>query len=311
MPVPQVLMHPQGPQVSQIVYGTWRLADGSEDLATPVSILARIEACLEVGITTFDLADIYGGYTYEKLFGDALRLKPELRSKIQLISKTGILIPSKVWDKPVTVHHYDTSYQHVEKMVYRSLQALGTDYLDVMLIHRPDYLMDADELAKVMTDLRISGKVKYWGVSNHTVHQFELLQSRLEFPLVTNQIEFSVLNMDPMDDGSLDLCQKLRIKPMAWSPLGGGRLLDEKSTEAQIVRIREAGAKVAAQHKNISLDLVAFAWILRHPTSPIIILGTNNIERIRSAASLFDQQVKLDRQEYFLLWEASKGREVP
>jgi len=311
MPVPQISMGPQGPMVSQIVYGTWRLADDDPSQATVESILARIDACLEVGITTFDLADIYGCYTYEELFGNALKSRPELRAKIQLITKTGIVIPSKHWGYEVYAKHYNTSKEHITSQVERSLKLLNTDYLDLVLIHRPDFILDADEVGRVMTDLTKSGKVRHWGVSNHTVHQFDLIQSRLDFPLVTNQIEFSASYMTPMEDGVLDQCQRLRISPMIWSPLGGGKLVSKNPQDEKTQRLQKALANVGSHFGGLSLDLVAFAWILRHPSNPVIILGTNNVERIKSVAVLFDKKIRLDVQQYYSVWEASKGEPVP
>ncbi|OZJ01934.1 hypothetical protein BZG36_04837 [Bifiguratus adelaidae] len=314
--IPQIMMHPEGPQVSQMVFGTWRLCNtnGWEDdqsLATPQSVLERIEACISLGITTFDLADIYGGYRYEKVFGDGLALKPELREKIQLITKTGIKVPSDAWSEKVEVNHYDTTFEHIVSQVEKSLTYLRTSYIDVLLIHRPDFLMDADEVAKAMIHLKDSGKVKYFGVSNHTVSQMELLQSRLPFPLVTNQIEFSPSCLDGMFDGTLDYAQKTRAKPMCWSPLGGGALLGS-SSDPKVQRLQKACKAVGDSFSPaLPLDLVAYAFLLRHPTKPVIVLGTNKIERLKSVATLFDRNITLSRQQWYSIWEASKGHSVP
>ncbi|KAG2181144.1 hypothetical protein INT43_008726 [Umbelopsis isabellina] len=326
MAIPQVKLHPEGPTVSQLIFGTWRLANSNgfeadSSLATPESVLERIEACLELGITTFDLADIYGGrrrwpvigYAYEELFGKALALNPELRKKMQLITKTGIKIPNEMWSEKVYVNHYDTSYDYVRSQVERSLRLLGTDHLDVVLIHRLDYLLDADETAKVMTDLRNEGKVKYWGVSNHTYTQVELLQSRLDFPLVTNQIEFSPSCLTGMDDGTLDQCQRLRMSPMCWSPLGGGSLFKKDvSNDPKTERLQKALRKVANDFGNdTTLDQAAYSFLLRHPSKPVIVLGTNKIDRLKGAAAIYDKKMNLDRQQFYLIWEASKGHSVP
>ncbi|KAG2185269.1 hypothetical protein INT44_002059 [Umbelopsis vinacea] len=318
MAVPQVRLHPDGPSVSQLVFGTWRLANSNgweadPALATPESVLERIEACLKLGITTFDLADIYGGYTYEELFGKGLALKPELREKMQIITKTGIKIPNDMWSEKVYVNHYDTSYEYIKSQVERSLRLLGTTYLDVVLIHRLDYLLDADEVAKVMKELRQEGKVKYWGVSNHTYSQVELLQSRLDFPLVTNQIEFSPAHLEGMDDGTLDQCQRLRMKPMCWSPLGGGAIFKKDvSEDPKTERLQKALKTVAEQFgPDVTLDQVAYAFLLRHPTKPLIVLGTNKLDRLEGAAAIFEKNIQLDRQQFYLIWEASKGNSVP
>lgn len=169
------------------------------------------------------------------------------------------------------------------------------------------------QVAKIMTDLRQEGKVKYWGVSNHTYSQVELLQSRLDFPLVTNQIEFSPAHFDGMEDGTLDQCQRLRMKPMCWSPLGGGAIFrKDVSNDPKTERLQQALKKVADQFgPNTTLDQVAYAFLLRHPTKPVIVLGTNKIDRLEGAAAVFEKQINLDRQQFYLIWEASKGHSVP
>jgi predicted oxidoreductase len=178
---------PEKPTFSRLIYGTWRLADNNPELAKPESILQRIHACLDAGINTFDLADIYGGYTYEKLFGDALSLEPSLRDRMQIITKCGIMIECE--QKPgVYVKHYDTSYEHITASVDASLRNIGTNYVDVLLIHRPDPFMDVDQVVRAFVSLRESGKVRHFGVSNFTPSQFEMLKSRLDkvrIPLVT------------------------------------------------------------------------------------------------------------------------------
>ena len=215
-------------EFSELVFGTWRLADTHS--ADPKDILTRIKECISLGITTFDLADIYGYYTYEKLFGNALALEPALRSQIQLVTKCDILINCE--QKPdVQVHHYDTSKSYIKSCVDKSLKDIGTDYLDVLLLHRPDPLMDANEVSEAFQDLLKEGKVKYFGVSNFTTSQFELLQSRLPFKLVTNQVEFSVLQLKAMYDGTFDQMQRLNVRPMIWSALAGGKLFNEKTPE--------------------------------------------------------------------------------
>lgn len=272
---------------------------------SPQETLALIQQCVELGVTTFDHADIYGNYTCEELFGTALQASPQLRSQIQLISKCGIKLVSQ--NRPAhQLKHYDTSRDHILTSVDHSLQALQTDYLDVLLIHRPDPLMDADEVAEVFSQLKQAGKVLHFGVSNFSPSQLDLLASRLAFPLVTNQIEISVMHLDAFTDGTLDQCQRLKIAPMAWSPFAGGQLFQGQTPKA--VRVRQA-VEAIAQSLGASLDQVALAWLLTYPAQIVPILGTGNLDRIRRAVEA--ENLKLSREQWFTLWTASTGVNVP
>lgn len=294
----------QGPKLSPLVYGLWRLGSDREG-AEPARVMAKIETCLELGITTFDHADIYGDYTCEALFGRALALAPALRERMQLVSKCGIKLLSK--GRPEhTVKHYDTSAEHILASVDRSLQALGTEWLDLLLIHRPDPLLDPDEVAGAFDRLHAQGKVRHFGVSNFAPSQFDALQSRLTLPLCTNQVELSLLRPGPLHDGTVDHCQRHNIAPMAWSPLGGGSLFT--ATDERSVRVRKALESVA-QAVDASPDQVALAWLLRHPAEIRPVVGTNDLARIKSAAGAL--KVQLCRQQWFALWQASMGHAVP
>ena len=289
----------QAPIMSRIVAGAWRMSDWNW---SPQERLRWIEQCVELGVTTFDHADIYGGYTVEQLFGEALALAPALRGKLQLVTKCGICLVSA--ERPAhRVKHYDTSFEHIVTSVENSLRALRTEQLELVLIHRPDALMDADVVASAFTHLQLQGKVLHFGVSNFTTAQFELLQSR--FPLVTNQIELHPLYLAPLTDGTLDQCQQLRIQPMIWSPLAGGRLVTGQ--DASAVRARSALEAVGARH-SVSAATVAFAWLLRHPSRPIPVTGSRRIEAVREAVSALD--VHLDAQDWTEIWAAGSGHEV-
>jgi predicted oxidoreductase len=175
------------------------------------------------------------------------------------------------------------------------------------LIHRPDPLMDADEVAEAFSQLRQSGKVLHFGVSNFTPSQFELLSLRLDVPLVTNQIQFSAMYLDTWYDGTLDQCQRLRISPMAWSPLGGGRLFSEETKWAEEIRTEMYAA--GKQLGGVSLDQVALTWVLRHPARMVPVLGTGKIERVRRAVQA--EYVELSREQWFRIWVASVGTRLP
>lgn len=294
---------PDSLHFSRLVVGLMRLLEWRY---TPQELLDWIEAVMDMGITTFDHADIYGGYQCEAAFGEALRLRPALRQRMQLVTKCGIMLLAEA--RPQTrVHHYDTTRAHIIASAEQSLRNLHTDVIDLLLIHRPDPLMDADEVADALTTLRDAGKVRYVGVSNFTPWQLDLLQSRLAFPLVNNQVEFSPVHMEPMHDGTFDQCQRHRIAPMVWSPLGGGGLLrGDSERDRRVLRALEAVGQALG---GVPADQVALAWVMQHPVRPIPVLGTGRLERIRSAAQA--EHVTLDRQMWFAIWEASAGHEVP
>ncbi|EHK9052747.1 aldo/keto reductase family oxidoreductase [Vibrio vulnificus] len=301
--VAKVVTAPQGPEFSALVQGYWRLAEWN---MTPQQRLTFLKQHIEMGITTVDHADIYGQYECERLFGEALALDKSLRSDIQIVTKCDInLCGAKHPDRKV--NHYDTSAAHIYQSVNNSLERLGVDELDVLLIHRPDALMDADEVAEAFSELHKVGKVKHFGVSNFSPRQFELLQSRLSKPLVTNQVEINPLQFDVVHDGTLDQLQMLRVRPMAWSCLGGGALFSGQGEQGSRVRkeleaIRE---EVGAQ----SIDEVVYAWVRKLPSLPIPIIGSGKIERVQSAVNAL--QIELSREQWYRVWVASKGHGVP
>lgn len=284
---------------SRVAAGAWRMADWG---MTPQARLTWIEACLDLGITTFDHADIYGAYTAEALFGEALALKPALRQRMQIVSKCGIKLvgPNRPQHR---IKSYDTSPEHVMASVNASLKALQTDHLDVLLIHRPDALMDVAELAHCFESLRTSGKVRHFGVSNFTPSQFELLHKCI--PLVTNQIECSPLHLEPFTDGTLDQAQSLGLPPMIWSPLAGGKLFH--SADDAALRVRTVLERVANEC-NSSVTAVACAWLMRHPSQPIPVLGSQRVQAYEAAASAI--HFKMDRETWYEIWSAGAGRDV-
>jgi predicted oxidoreductase len=300
--VSKIKIAPNGAELSQIVLGFWRLNDwnlnqqGLENL---------IHQSIELGITSFDHADIYGGFTCEEIFGNVTKSNPSLRKDIQLITKCDIVFNCP--QRPqYNYHFYDTSKQHIISSAERSLQNFGTDRLDILLIHRVDPLMNADEVAEAFNELKKSGKVINFGVSNFLPSHFELLQSRLDFPLVTNQVEFNVMQFDPMEDGTFDLLQQKRVSPMIWSPLAGGQIFVEQSEQAN--RLRETLGELSSKY-DAGLDQIALAWIHQLPCKPISVVGSGKIDRIKSAAGSVN--IKLSHEDWFKIWAASKGHEVP
>lgn len=286
--------------LSPIVAGAWRLAEWGW---TPQQRLAWIEGNLALGVTSFDHADIYGGYSVEALFGEALALAPQLRRRMQIVSKCGIKLVTPA--RPGhAVKHYDTSAAHVRASVHQSLTALGTDHLDLLLIHRPDALMDADELADTFESLRREGKVRYFGVSNFAPYQLAPLHRRIA--LATTQIELSPLHRDPLHDGTLDQCVDLGLRPMIWSPLAGGRVFTAQDEAAQRLR---ATLEAMAGELGVSVTTLVIAWVLRHPSQPIPILGSRRIEVARDAMAA--RALRLDAQQWYRIWTAAAGHEVP
>jgi len=300
--VPQIALSKDGPVCSRVVHGLWRLAGWKR---SPSQIRATVDFCLEHGITTFDHADIYGDYTCEQLFGEALGAAGIDRSRIQLVTKCGIKLVSQ--NRPShRIKAYDTSCSHILASVDNSLKCLCTDYIDLLLIHRPDPLVDPEEVNKAFVTLKAGGKVRHFGVSNFLPSQFELLASRLDVPLVTNQIEYSVMHVAAHADGTIDLCQKLQIRPMAWSPLGGGRLFRQDSEQAEA--LRETLTEIGRNVGGASIDQVALAWILRHPARFAVVLGTGDVSRISQAIEALD--ISLSREQWFDIWRTSTGRDV-
>lgn len=288
------LLHPEGPVISRVVAGAWRWHTVD---ASTVSKL--IETSLDHGITTFDNADIYGDHSNEEIFGNALKKDGGLRKKMEIVTKCGIKFPSL--KRPESwVKHYDTSKEHILKSVDNSLKLHGTEYLDLLLIHRPDPLLNPAEVAEAFTILRNNGKVLHFGVSNFTPFQFEMLQSYLTFPLVTNQVEISLSCSQPLFDGTLDVLMKHRTSPMAWSPLGGGNLMNE--TNKHIFSKKEE--KYKATGNQLSL-----AWLLNHPSFIFPVIGTTKPARIIESAKAMD--IKLDRQDWFDMLKAAMGSEMP
>ena len=297
---------PNGPEFSRLVYGTWRFLDDPAS-STPEAVMERFKKCLDLGITTIDTAEIYGLYKIEELIGAALKTDPGIRSKLEIVTKNGIYVPCEFHlDRKVA--HYNVTAKRIIKSTEKSLRLMGIDHIDLLLVHRPDWLTSADETAAGLNQLLKEGKIRSAGVSNYNVHQFELLNSRMDQPLVTNQIEFSLLQMNPIYDGTADQCQRHRILPMAWSPMGGGRLMDPSKNEAA-ARIHKKAAELSAKYDGASVDQLAYAWLLAHPSKPLPVIGTNKIARIEQTAKA--AAIQLDREDWYGLWEAAQGNQIP
>ena len=292
-------------ELSRIVFGMWRLAEWQLPEA---ALQGLIEHAIGLGVTSFDNADLYGDYVCEELFGHVLRRTPSLRDRIELVSKCGIRLVSA--RRPENVRKsYDTSRAHIVASVERSLQALATDHLDLLLIHRPSPLMQAAEIAETFAALHAVGKVRSFGVSNFTPAQFALVDAAAfaaGVPLVSNQVECSPLHWAPLVDGTFDQAQQLGCAPTIWSPLAGGRLFDPHHPVAARVSAclehlgRELGASPAA---------VAYAWLLRLPCRPHPIVGSHRPGALEDAVHA--QSLALSDSDWFGVLAAAQGHEVP
>jgi len=292
------LLHPSGPEFSRLLTGVWRW-----DNLSPQAIDGLINQSFDCGITTFDHADIYGNYTCEALFGNVIRERSSLRASLQLVTKCGIKLLSD--KKPAHwIKHYDTSKEHIVQSVETSLKNLHTDYLDLLLIHRPDPLLNPQEVAEAFSLLKQNGKVLHFGVSNFTAPQLEMLQRYVNDPLVTNQIELSLFNNSLLFDGTVDTLMKHRISPMAWSPLGGGKYFTASGQEEVV----ESRLDMIAHKYQCTVSQLLLAWLLKHPSGIVPILGTTNQHRIKEGVGAM--AVQLDRQDWFAMLKLATGKEV-
>ncbi|NKB54226.1 MAG: oxidoreductase [Rhizobiaceae bacterium] len=290
-------------ELSQIVYGMWRLANDQD--TSPAHIQAKIEACLNQGITSFDQADIYGGYRCEQLLGAALKDAPHLRDKMEIITKCDILLMGDKFPER-RVKYYDTSAEHITASIDQSLVNMNIDQIDCLLVHRPDPLMDHVETGAALDSAVASGKVRTIGVSNFKPHDWNLLQSAMTTPLVTNQIEISLTAPEAFTNGDLAFHQLNGIHPMAWSPLGGGALFDQDTS--QLEELRHCLTNIA-NAQQVGIDAVATAWLLKHPSGILPVMGTNNLERIKKLSDA--TKVEIDRPTWFEIYVAAMGHEVP
>lgn len=283
---------------SEIIAGTMRWgvwgADHSER-----KVQELIEVCLDEGITTFDHADIYGGHTTEALFGNAWKEMNIDRNKIELISKCGIVMDSE--KKPSPLKYYDYGRDYILKCVDESLKNLKTDYLDLLLLHRPSPLMNPEEVAAVFGILKANGKVKDFGVSNFSASQFDLLNQYV--PLVTNQIESSVNHTDSFYDGTLDQLMMKNLRPMAWSVMGNYF----SETSQQNIRIKKVILELCKKY-DAEENEILLAFVLKHPSKIIPVIGSSKIDTVRKLKSAL--MLDLETIDWFKILEASRGNEV-
>lgn len=302
--------------VSRMAYGCWRIAGAwSPAEVTAASQAAGRKAVLaayEAGFTLFDQADIYCHGETEKIFGQVLKEVSGMRGRVVIASKCGIRMAGE--PNPDSAYRYDFSADHLTRSCEQSLQRLGVDTIDLYQLHRPDYLMDPAEIADAFTQLKRAGKVREFGVSNFRPSQVTALQAACPMKLAVNQIEISLANLSAFEDGTLDQCLARQITPMAWSPLAGGKLGDGAkkilpSQKPYQTRKVNAALDEMAQAHGVSRTALALAWLLKHPSGIIPLVGSTNPENIRQAARA--AEIELSRDEWYRLLEAARGARLP
>ena len=284
--------------MSRLVYGMWRLSDDKN--TSPNHVINKIVRCLDQGITSFDQADIYGGYEAEEILGNALK-SSKLRQKMEIVTKCDIVAPVGRY-KSARVKYYDTSRDHILNSVDSSLKLMGIDHIDLLLLHRPDPLKNHFETGAALDEIIASGKVRNVGVSNFKPWDWNLLQTGMKNKLVTNQIELSVLAHDGFTNGDVAFHQRNNTPIMAWSPLAGGDLFLESNKK--IVNQLDSIGKIFG----VEPGTIAVAWLLAHPANILPVLGTNSLARIETISKAIE--VKLDRQTWFEIYTAALGREI-
>lgn len=291
----------QGLEVSQFIAGFWRLKHWG---LSAKELLSFIDAIMDMGITTMDHAMVYRS---EAPFGSALALKPGLRQQMEIVTKCGIRPAGFGPLGASQTSHYDSGRAAIIESTETSLRDLGTDYIDVLLLHRPDYLMDVHEVAEAFAILKAQGKVRYFGVSNFSPAQFDVLQNAWGDGLVTNQIELSPYRMQALESGVLEQCASYGVRPMLWSCLAGGHLLTPIDAKGQ--RLLAALQRVREETGANSVEQVVYAWVLALPCQPVPLLGTSKLERIEDAVK--GLSIQLTREQWYSIWEASNGAPVP
>lgn len=289
------------PVFSDFAQGFWRLSQWQFSTRDLVGFCRRL---LELGVTTMDHAKVYGS---EERFGEALRADPSLREQMQIVTKCGIRLAGQGFRPAERTQHYDSSPAAIMDSVEDSLRALHVDHIDVLLLHRPDYLLNAAEVAEAFARLHREGKVGRFGVSNFSPSQLAMLDAVVEQPLITNQVELSPVALQVLEDGTLDQCQQRGIRPMLWSLLAGGNLTSDADPAHR--RLREKLIEVQIERGADTIEQVIYAWAHMLPSRPVCLLGSSKIERVESAVA--SQSVALSQEQWYAIWEAASGHPVP
>jgi predicted oxidoreductase len=301
---------------SRLAYGCWRIAGtwNPAEVKPEAQASGRraVLAAYEAGYTLFDHADIYCEGMAEKIFGQALKEEPAMRDRILIATKCGIRKSGE--PKPDSPYRFDFSGEHIISSCEQSLRRLGVDRIDIYQLHRPDYLMSPEEIAAVFGRLKQEGKVREFGVSNFRPSQLAALQKACPMRLIMNQVEISLANLTAFEDGTLDQCLGDKITPMAWSPLAGGQLADGAnrllpSQQAYRIKPLVAALDLLAKGHGVSRTALALAWLMKHPSGIVPIIGSTNPVRIREACKA--AELDLSREDWYRLLEAARGEKLP
>lgn len=286
----KVYLSDSGPKVSEAVYGFWRWTNNGDQTITQMEKIVNL--CLELGVNTFDHADIYGHFSIEEYFGKLIKSKGVKREDIVLFSKCGVRKSNKGYT------YFDNSEKYILESVDNSLKRLGTDYLDIFLLNQLDMISNPEETAQTLRELVNIGKIKHIGVSNFSVFQHQLLESYLRKPIVTNHIELNLVNTTAIEDGRLDFIKQRFSKPLAWAPLAGGKILDGTDFKSAILKekLAEVGQKYGA-----NIEQTAVAWLIQLGTLPII--GSLSEQRIRNAVSA--TEIKLNHEDWYEIYNVA------
>jgi predicted oxidoreductase len=293
----KIYLSDAGPKVSPAVYGFYRWDTELEN--APASMERIVALCLELGINTFDHADIYGSSQCEELFGALLSKKSFKREDIVLFTKCGLKVP-QAGNASIRVKHYDTSAAHIQHSVENSLRKLQTDYIDIFLLDHLDHVSNLEETAIALEKLMKSGKIRNIGVANFSVFQHQLLASYLHTPIVTHHLELNLLNTAALDNGQIDYIKQRYMRPLVSAPVASGRIAT--GTDEQAVRVRKKLQEMAAKY-SVDIESVAVAWLIKLGALPLI--GTREEQRIRNIANAFN--IQLDHQDWYELYTASRG----
>jgi predicted oxidoreductase len=305
-------------QVTRLCYGAMRIANSWDrdkvDAAAIERGIKSLESAVEAGYNFIDHADIYGDTTCEMIYGQALKKHPDWRDKLVVATKCGIRFED---EPPGTPHRYDFSGEHIRWSIDESLKRLNMDRIDLYQLHRPDWLADPEDIASALVDIHKAGKVRYFGVSNFKPSLVAAVQSALPFPLVSNQVQIHLLRLDCFEDGTVDQCLEKKMTPMAWSPLAQGRIAAAFDVNAKlpaaehdiaaVARLRPLLAEIANAYSTTPLAIV-LAWLMRHPSKIIPILGSTRPEAIKE--SIKADEVDLDRNSWYRILLAARGKKL-
>jgi len=294
----KVYLSDSGPKVSPAIYGFYRWDKQDNESVSEMERIVNL--CLELGINTFDHADIYGNYQCEKLFGKLIANKSFKREDVIIFTKCGLRVPN-ISQPNVRLEHFDISGQHITKSIEQSLKNLNTDYIDIFLLNHFDPIADLEETAATLRQLKDAGKIKNIGVSNFSVFQHQLLASYLGMPIVTNHIELNLLNTNALDNGQIDYIKQRYMRPLASAPLADGRIAN--GSDEQAVKVRKKLQEIAKKY-DADIESIAAAWIVKLGALPLI--GTQNEGRIKNIVKAFE--INLDKQDWYDLYEVAKNK---